>query len=97
MRKGLAYDSDEGRNFAAAITSLMTANAYESSTDIAENLGTFTHFEFNKEPMIEVMEKHRKDLDGIIWDYVPKDLKKACAAEQYGQFLTFPEINSVIL
>ena len=27
----------------------MTANAYESSTDIAENLGTFTHFEFNIE------------------------------------------------
>ena len=77
MRKGLAYDSDEGRNFAAAITSLMTANAYESSADMAKNLGTFTHFEFNKEPMIEVMEKHRQNLDDIVWDYVPKDLKKA--------------------
>ena len=80
MRKGIAYDSDEGRNLAAAITSIMTGTTYEASADLAEKLGPFTHFEFNKKPMIEVMEKHRKNLEGVLWQHVPDDLREAAYA-----------------
>ncbi len=76
MRKGLAYDSDEGRATAAAITALMTGVAYETSTELAENLGTFIHYEFNKKPFLEVMKKHQKNLEAVLWEHVPTDLKK---------------------
>ena len=60
MSIGLAYDSDEARTFAAAVTSVMTAEAYLQSTVLAEKLGAFNEFEKNKEPMLEVMEMHRR-------------------------------------
>ncbi|MCX6749211.1 MAG: vitamin B12-dependent ribonucleotide reductase, partial [Candidatus Pacearchaeota archaeon] len=59
MSSGLAYNSDEARDFAAAITSLMTAEAYLQSTRLAEQLGTFQEFEKNRKPMLEVMEMHK--------------------------------------
>jgi len=39
MRMGLPYDSSSGRKVAAAITSLMTAIAYDCSAEIAERVG----------------------------------------------------------
>jgi len=77
MRKGLAYDSEEGRAFAGAVTALMTGTTYEASADIAEKLGPFIHFEFNKQPMLDVMGKHQKNLDDILWESVPEELKTA--------------------
>ncbi len=60
MSLGLPYDSEEARNFAAAITANMTAEAYLQSTKLAEKLVPFQEFERNKEPMLEVIEMHRK-------------------------------------
>ena len=78
MRKGLAYDSDEGRAFTGAVTALMTGTAYETSIEMSKKLEPFAHFEFNKKPFIEVMEKHKKNLDDILWDNVKDEkLKKA--------------------
>ncbi|MBI1972435.1 adenosylcobalamin-dependent ribonucleoside-diphosphate reductase, partial [Candidatus Woesearchaeota archaeon] len=78
MRKGIPYDSEKGRAIAGAITALMTGTAYEASADMAEKLGTFIHFEFNKKPMMEVMERHRKNLEGILWkEHVPGSLMNA--------------------
>ena len=39
MARGLAYDSDEGRAYAAAITALMTGRAYRKSAEIAGRMG----------------------------------------------------------
>ncbi|MFA5174393.1 MAG: adenosylcobalamin-dependent ribonucleoside-diphosphate reductase [Candidatus Pacearchaeota archaeon] len=77
MRKGLAYDSDEGRAFASSVTALMTGTAYETSTELAENLGTFVHFELNKNPMLNVIKKHKKNLEDIAWKHVDEDVKKS--------------------
>jgi len=77
MRKGLAYDSKDGRNFAAAITALMTGGSYQTSTEIAERLEPFVHFEFNKKPMLKVMKLHQRNLDYIVWDGIPEDFKNA--------------------
>jgi len=77
MRKGIAYNSKEGRNYAAAITALMTGRAYEASAEIAEKLEPFVHYEFNQKPMIKVMRTHQGNLDYIVWDEIPQDLKNA--------------------
>lgn len=60
MSLGLAYDSDEARDFAAALTSYITAEAYLQSSKLAENLGAFKDFEKNKDAMLNVLEMHRK-------------------------------------
>lgn len=87
MRKGLAYDSDEGRNFVSAITAVMTGASYEASTELAEKLEPFTHFEFNRKPMLEVIGKHRKSLDDVVWEGPAKDLQKA-ARESWNRALS---------
>lgn len=58
MSRGVAYDSDEGRTLAAAITSLMSGEAYKQSAKIAEVKGPFNGFANNKEVMLSVMSKH---------------------------------------
>jgi len=59
MSMGLAYDSDEGRRFAGAITSIMTGRAFAQSARMAQTKGPFSEYARNREPMLKVMEKHR--------------------------------------
>jgi len=60
MSDGLAYDSDEGRNIAAAITALMTGRAYRQSALIAAGAtGPYDEYERNREPHNGVMRMHR--------------------------------------
>ena len=48
MMMGLPYDSKEGRNIAADITSLMTGQAYLTSSQLADRLEPFPAYERNK-------------------------------------------------
>jgi ribonucleoside-diphosphate reductase alpha chain len=67
MSRGLPYDSEEGRTYAAAITSLMTGQAYLTSSDLARVAGPFAEFEKNKEAILEVIRKHTEaayNIDG---------------------------------
>src|SRR5438477_375365 len=59
MSRGLPYDSDEGRAYAAAITALMTGRAYRKSAEIASRMGPFDGYAVNRAPMIGVIAKHR--------------------------------------
>jgi ribonucleoside-diphosphate reductase alpha chain len=60
MSDGLPYDSDEGRNVAAAITALMTGRAYRQSALIAGGAtGPYDEYEKNREPHNRVMRMHR--------------------------------------
>src|SRR5690349_15626468 len=59
MSMGLAYDSDEGRRFAGAVTAIMTGRAFAQSARMAEVKGPFSEYAKNREPMLRVMEKHR--------------------------------------
>lgn len=58
MQKGIGYDSDKGRNTAAAITALMQGTSYQTSAEIAQILGPFKKFNENKECMMKVMHNH---------------------------------------
>ncbi len=68
MSDGLPYDSDEGRNVAAAITALMTGRAYRQSALIAAGAtGPYEEYGKNREPHNGVMRMHRDasyDVDG---------------------------------
>jgi ribonucleoside-diphosphate reductase alpha chain len=74
MARGLPYDSDAGRAWAAAITALMTGHAYAASARIAEVMGPFGGFPPNRDAMLRVMRKHRAAVDGIDGDLVPEGL-----------------------
>ncbi|HSP92579.1 MAG TPA: hypothetical protein VLN08_16810, partial [Vicinamibacterales bacterium] len=66
MSRGLPYDSDAGRAYAAGITALMTGEAYAQSARIARDQGgPFTGFEKNRTPFLRVMRKHRDALRDI--------------------------------
>src|SRR5438309_5932879 len=79
MARGLPYDSDEGRAYAAAITALMTGRAYRKSAEIASRMGPFDGYQANRAPMIGVIAKHRAAVGNIEHsDSVPNDLLTAC-------------------
>ena len=59
MALGHAYDSPEGRAWAAALTSLMTGHAYAVSARAASRLGPFEGYAVNEEHMLRVLEMHR--------------------------------------
>lgn len=74
MSRGLPYDSDGGRNLAAAIMALLSGHTYYQSSKIAEKIGPFAGFKQNEEPMMEVMQMHRQAAYDINPDGVPSDL-----------------------
>ena len=74
MDRGLPYDSDEGRDYAAAITALMCGQAYETSAEIASRLGAFAGYPENRESMLEVVRKHRAAVNKINANRVPEKL-----------------------
>ena len=60
MSRGLAYDSDEGRDFAATLTAIMTGEAYRQSAIIArDHGGPFKDYTINEQPFLRVIAKHR--------------------------------------
>lgn len=67
MISGIAYDSEEARGIAGAISAIMTGIAYKTSAEMASFLGAFAKYEENKNDMLRVMRNHRAaayDADG---------------------------------
>jgi ribonucleoside-diphosphate reductase alpha chain len=65
MHYGLAYDSDEGRTLAAAVSAFLSAEGYHMSSEISKRMGPFAGFEKNRAPMLRVMGKHEKAAEKI--------------------------------
>ncbi|MGV9804745.1 vitamin B12-dependent ribonucleotide reductase [Micromonospora chersina] len=65
MASGLPYDSEQGREVAAAITSLMTGTAYRRSAELAGVVGPYDGYARNAEPHKRVMRKHAAANDAI--------------------------------
>ncbi len=59
MVSGIAYDSEEARGIAGAISAIMTGVSYRTSAEIAKYQGAFVRYEENKEDMLRIMRNHR--------------------------------------
>jgi ribonucleoside-diphosphate reductase alpha chain len=78
MNRGLAYDSVDGRNYAAAITALMHGEAYRQSSVIArDHGGAFVEYDLNRDPFLRVIEKHRDAAYSIPEEGVPTEMLEA--------------------
>jgi ribonucleoside-diphosphate reductase alpha chain len=84
MSDGIPYDSDEGRNVAAAITALMTGRAYRQSAVISASTGPYDEYERNREAHNGVMRMHRDAAYEIDSDGVKGELLQA-AREAWDQ------------
>ncbi len=81
MSRGLAYDSDEGRNFAATLTAIMHGEAYKQSAIIArDHGGPFVEYAINEQPFLRVIAKHRDAAYRIPTAGVPADLARHATA-----------------
>jgi len=65
MSLALPYDSDKGRDMAAAVTALMCGEAYAQSARVADRMGPFEGYAENREPMLNVVRMHRDAMRGI--------------------------------
>jgi ribonucleoside-diphosphate reductase alpha chain len=60
MVMGLAYDSEAGRGVAAALSALLTGEAYAQSARMAAALGAFARYGENRDAMLAVIRNHRR-------------------------------------
>ncbi len=74
MARGLPYDSEAGRDYAGAITALMSGAAYAQSARIADVLGPFEGYADNVEPCNRVMRQHRDAIQQLDPAHVPLEL-----------------------
>ena len=71
MSMGVPYDSDQGRDYAGAITAIMCGQAYLTSSRIAEAVGPFAGYAVNEQPFLEVIRMHRDSVNRINGHHVP--------------------------
>jgi len=81
MTLGVPYDSDKGRTIAGALTAIMHMHAYSVSAEIAKTMGTFKEYEKNKEPMLQVIRKHKDATYKIDATLCPQELYKAACED----------------
>ena len=77
MANGLPYDSDAGRDYAAAITALMHGEAYLQSSRIAAEIGPCAGFPVNRDPFLGVISMHRQSRQAHQSRNVPENLWEA--------------------
>ncbi|HSP30113.1 MAG TPA: ribonucleoside-diphosphate reductase, partial [Ilumatobacteraceae bacterium] len=80
MALGLPYDSDDGRAWAGAITSLMTGSAYAASARTAARVGPFDGYTDDADAMLDVLAMHQDANDRLAEnDALPDELVDAAA------------------
>ena len=77
MSRGLPYDSDEGRAYAAGITAVMTGEAYAQSARMAAVVGPYDAYALNRAGHDRVMHKHRDAAYRIAPELAPAPLVAA--------------------
>jgi ribonucleoside-diphosphate reductase alpha chain len=60
MVMGIPYDSAEGRAIAAALSAVITGEAYAASAEMAAELGPFARFAANRDDMLRIVRNHRR-------------------------------------
>jgi len=86
MSLALAYDSDQARVLAAAISAIMTGTAYATSAEMAQIMGPFEEFEKNTDAVLKVINMHRQHAYDIPESHCPDYLRNA-AKDSWDQAL----------
>src|SRR4051794_21829515 len=92
MANGFAYDSDEGRGAAAAITALMTGRAYAQSAKIAAAIGPYERYAENREAHNNVMRMHRDAAYAVPEHAVVDEPLLAAARETWNEAVALGEL-----
>jgi len=77
MSFAYAYDSDQARALAAAISAILTGTAYTVSAELASVKGPFEEYPRNAEAMLNVMSMHRQHAYDIPESHCPDYLRNA--------------------
>ncbi len=93
MARGLPYDSDEGRSYAAAVTALMTGRAYRKSAEIAARMGPFAGYRKNAAAMLGVIAKHRAAVGNIERSQAVPDELLRSARQAWDEALDLGEVH----
>jgi len=93
MARGLPYDSDEGRAYAAAITALMTGRAYRKSAEVARRMGPFAGYQPNAAAMTGVIAKHRAAVGNIDHSHSVPDELLVAARRAWDEALELGEVS----
>jgi ribonucleoside-diphosphate reductase alpha chain len=83
MVSGIAYDSEEARGIAGAITAIMNGVSYKTSAEMAACLGAFPRYEENKKHMMKVMRNHRAAAYDAVDAYEGLEIKPAGIHAKY--------------
>lgn len=75
MLLGVPYDSEEGRDIAATLTSLLTARSYLTSAELARSVGSFEYYENNKEEVNNVLVLHKMEGEKLSGKYNRKNYR----------------------
>src|SRR5262245_28335242 len=102
MSQGMAYDSDRGRDYAAAITAMMTGEAYLQSARIAAEVGPCAGFLINRDPFLNVMRMHRDAVKGIHRENIPGEMYDTawnvwCDAVDLGELKGYRNSQATVL
>jgi len=77
MSQAFAYDSDQARALASAVSAIMTGSAYTASAEIAQLMGPFEQFSKNRDAMLKVVNMHRQHAYDIPESHCPDYLRNA--------------------
>jgi ribonucleoside-diphosphate reductase alpha chain len=102
MSQGMAYDSDRGRDYAAAITALMTGEAYLQSARISGEVGPCAGYTINRDPFLNVMRMHRDAVKNITRENIPGEMYDAawnvwCDAVDLGEIKGYRNSQATVL
>ncbi len=103
MSMGIPYDSDQGRDWAAALTAIMCGQAYLTSARIAAgSTGPCEGYAINEEPFLNVIRMHRDSTSRIDSRRVPQALYEnavKCWQEAYelGQQAGFRNAQTTVI
>jgi ribonucleoside-diphosphate reductase alpha chain len=87
MALGIPYDSDRGRAYTGSLTAILGGQAYATSAQIADRLGSFAGYEENRQSFLDVIGQHQRaavtGLDSALIPLALYETAQECWQEVY--------------
>jgi ribonucleoside-diphosphate reductase alpha chain len=74
MSFGIPYDSDQGRDYAGAISAVMCGQAYLTSARVSQAIGPFSGYAKNEQVFLDVIAMHKDAVNRINHRLIPTGL-----------------------